>query len=239
MARFLSIEAGHDISSRLLAYRESGRRQMAAQAATGVVQGLVERAAGRLQPLREHVDGNLVERERDQDAPLVRRERRPDAVADRAEQLALLRLVLRKRPGAREDAPGLVLDGDLAALPGSAPDFHRCLVEGELVGPGGEAAPAAVVVEALQHGEQRIVGRLLRDLVQITAEVRMRGPPPPRLETGCSQEQRVEALDGVVVDDPAGAQVAKPRARFVVEGGPAVLLDRGGSPGGAAPCATR
>ena len=45
---------------------------MAAQAATGVVQGLVERAAGRLEPLREHVDGDVVERERDQDAPLVR-----------------------------------------------------------------------------------------------------------------------------------------------------------------------
>src|SRR6185503_19097951 len=135
--------------------------------------------------------------------------------------------------GAREDAPRLVLDGDLAALPGSASDLHRCLVEGELVGPGGEAAPAPIVVETLQHGEQRIVGRLLRDLVQITAEVRMRGTPSPRLETRCPQEQCVETLDGVVVDDPAGAQVAKPRARFVVEGGPAVLLDRGGSLGGA------
>src|SRR6185503_9704935 len=134
--------------------------------------------------------------------------------------------------GAREDAPRLVLDGDLAALPGSASDLHRCLVEGELVGPGGEATPAAVVVEPLQHGEERIVGRLLRDLVQITAEVRMRGTPPPRLETRCPQEQCVETLDRVV-DDPARAQVAKPRARFVVEGGPAVLLDRGGSPGGA------
>src|SRR4029079_19762715 len=134
----------------LLAAGEAGRRQMAAQAATGVVQGLVERAAGRLQPLREHVDGDVVERERAQARRLVRGERRPDPGANRAEHLAPLRLVLRKRPGARENAPRLVLDGDLAALPGSASDLHRCLVEGELVGPGGEAAPAPIVVETLQ-----------------------------------------------------------------------------------------
>jgi hypothetical protein len=81
------------------------------------------------------------------------RERCADAVADRAEQLALLHLVLRERTGAREDTPGLVLDRDLATLPRAAPHLDRRLVEGELVDPGGEAAQAPVVVEARQHRE--------------------------------------------------------------------------------------
>jgi hypothetical protein len=64
---------------------------VAPEAATGVVQRLVERAARRLQPLGEHVDGYVVEREGDEDGPLVRCQRGRDSVADRLEQLAPLR----------------------------------------------------------------------------------------------------------------------------------------------------
>ena len=58
---------------------------------------------------------------------------------------------LRLEPGAREQAPRLRLDRDLPALPRATPQLHRRLEQGELVGPRGEAAGAAEVVEPPQH----------------------------------------------------------------------------------------
>src|SRR6185437_9710926 len=68
----------------------------------------------------------------------------------------------------------LGLERDLAALPGAPAHRHGRLQQRELVGPGREAALAAVVVELGQHGDQRVVGALYRDVVELGA-----GAAPP------------------------------------------------------------
>jgi len=84
---------------------------------------------------------------------------------------------------ARERAPGVVLERDLPALPGSFAQFDRCLEQGELVDPGREAAIAAEIVETLEHAYERIVGRLVGDVFEVVAaQMRKRRAPTGDLE---------------------------------------------------------
>src|SRR5204863_3865161 len=122
--------------------------------------------------------------QRDEDVALVRRQRLGDRALERREQLALLGFGVGTELRAREEAPGLRLERDLAALPGPLPQLHRRLEERELVDPRAEAAGAAEVVETGQHAHQRVVGRLERDLVElVAAQVRQAGPAAIHLET--------------------------------------------------------
>ena len=126
--------------------RQAAVVQMPAQLAARVVQGLVERAARRAEPLGEDVDRHAVQRQRDEHAPLVRRQHLGDRLLHRREELALLGLLVGLEAGAREQAPVLRLERHLAALPGAPAELDRRLEQGELVGPGREAARAAEVV---------------------------------------------------------------------------------------------
>ena len=92
-----------------------------------------------------------------------------------------------------ECRPGLLGDRDLAALPGPAADLDARLQQGELVGPGGEAAFAAEVVELAQHRHQRVVGALLGEvLVVVAAQVGQRGAAAVDLEAGRLEQQGVQ-----------------------------------------------
>ena len=87
------------------------------------------------------------------------------------------------------------------------------LVEGERGGPGREAAEAAEVVEPSQHSEQRVVGRLLGDVVEVPAKVRVHGPSPRRLESRGPQEKGMEIGDGPVTHGAVAPQAGQPVAR--------------------------
>src|SRR5262245_51015652 len=118
-------------------------RQVAAQLAAGVVERLVERTTCGLQALGEHVDRDVVQRERDEHAPLVRGQRLVDPGLDLPEQLPLLRRRVGAACRAGEAAERLVLERQLATLPGAPTNLDRRLVQRELVRPGREAARAA------------------------------------------------------------------------------------------------
>ena len=80
---------------------------------------------------------------RDEDRALVGAEAALDLLAEGRDQVTGLGLVRDATPRVGEDRPGLVLERDLASLPGAAADLDPRLEQGELVGPGGEAAFAA------------------------------------------------------------------------------------------------
>ena len=134
---------------------------MLAQLPPRVVQRLVQRAAGRPQPVGEHVDRHAVDRQGDQDLPLVRRQHVVHRPLHGREQLALLDLLVRCAAGAREHAPCLRLERQLAALPRALAQLDGCLEQRELVDPGREPARAAIVVEPRQHAHERVVRGLV------------------------------------------------------------------------------
>ena len=133
------------------------------------MQRLVERAAGRVQPLGEDVDRDAVQRDRDEHLALVGAERVADRVAQRTQQLALGELLVRRQRARGDRRPAAGLERQLARLPRPAAHVHRRLVERELVGPRREAALAAEAVELAQHRNERVVGRLTREVVVIAA----------------------------------------------------------------------
>src|SRR5215218_7697423 len=167
---------------------------MAAQLAARVVQGLVERAAGRAQALGEHVDRDSVQREGDEHTPLVRRQYLADRLLQRVEELALLGRFARLDRGAREQAPGLGLERYLTALPGPPAQLYRGLEQSELVRPRREAAGAAKAVQSRQDGDERVVGRLVGDVVEVVAaQMRESRPAAGAFEARGAQEELVEA----------------------------------------------
>src|SRR4029453_16576601 len=103
----------------------------------------------------------------------------------------LLKRLVRLVSWAREDAPRILLDRELSPLPCTTTHGDRGMVDRELVGPGGEAREPTEVVETPEHGEQRVGGGLLRDVLEIPAQVRVRRPPAAGLESGGTEEQRV------------------------------------------------
>jgi hypothetical protein len=133
------------------------------------VQCLVEGPSARIEPVCEHVDRDAVDRERDEDAPLVLGEDRVDRLLERRDELALLDERGRLHAFGRERAPRVVREWDLAPLPRALAQLHCGLEEGELVGPGREAARAAKVVEPSEDADEGVVGRLLGEIVEIVA----------------------------------------------------------------------
>jgi hypothetical protein len=90
----------------------------------------------------------------------------------------------------------------------SLSSFHARFEQGELVGPGGEAAGAAVVVQLGQNGHQRVVGALLGEVLAVGR--RPRGGAAVHLEVGGAQQQLVQPLHGPVVFGPGRPQPIQP-----------------------------
>ena len=116
--------------------------------------------------------------------------------------------------GVGHQRPGLGFEHHLAFLPGAATQPHTRLEQRELVGPGGEAARAAIVVELRQHRDQRVVGGLEGEVVELLAAyVRKRGAPARDLEASRAQEQLVQARDRLVTLGARGCVSALSHAR--------------------------
>jgi hypothetical protein len=117
--------------------------------------------------------------------------------------------------------------GELASVPRAAPDLHRRLQERELVGPGGEAAVAAEVVELGQDGHERVVGALDGEIVEVgVAQVRA-ATAARDLEARGAQQQRVQAGDRPVALGTVRAQSGEPRFGVAVVGDIGVCGQRG------------
>jgi hypothetical protein len=131
----------------------------------------------------------------------VRRQHLCDSALQRFEQLALFGRGVGLEASTREEAPAFGLERHLAPLPGTFPQLHGRLQEGELVGPGGEAAGAAEVVEAPKDAHERVVGGFRCDVFELVgAQMRERRPEPGDFKAGGAQEQRVQPCDRVFAD---------------------------------------
>ena len=188
---------------------------------------LVQRAAGRVEPLGEHVDRHPVEGQRDEHLALSRRQAAVDRIPDRVNQLASLGLALGARAGIRHHRPDVGVEHHLAVLPGPAAQAHPGFEQRELVGPGGEAARAAEVVELPQDGHECVIGCLQGQVVELlAAHVGERGTPARDLVAGGAQQQPVQPVDRLV------ALGSRPAQR--VEPGAGVMLGAPGLAGGGA-----
>src|SRR4051812_31863697 len=191
----------------LRSLHESGRGELPPQLAASVVQRLVQRAPGRAEALGEDIDRHAVEGERDKHLALVRRKGLGHRGAQRVEDLAALERIVHARALVDERRPALPRENDLAFLPGAPAQPDAGFEQRELIGPRSEAARAAVVVELRQHGHQRVVRCLHRDVLELLAAyVRERRPPPRELEARGPEQQRVQAADRILALRPARAQ---------------------------------
>jgi hypothetical protein len=93
----------------------------------------------------------------------------PDLLAQGGEELGVLGPVLGGATEVGQDGPALRRDRDLPPLPGTAADLHPRLEQGELIGPGGEVALTAEVVQLAEQRQQRVVGALVDDVLVVTA----------------------------------------------------------------------
>src|SRR5687768_2152097 len=101
------------------------------------MQGLVEGAAVGVHSVGQDVDRDAVQCECDEDASLMRRQHFRDRALERCYQLALLGLSVRLEAGAPEQVPAMVLERQLASLPGPRPELDPRLEQRKLVDPGG------------------------------------------------------------------------------------------------------
>jgi hypothetical protein len=121
-------------------------------------------------------------------------------------------------PALVEQAPRLRLERYLPPLPGALTQLDRGLEQRELVDPGREAAGAAKVVEPSEHADERVVGGLVGDVVEVVAaQVRQHRAAAGALEPRGAQEQGVQARDGFVLRPTFRSEVAQPHTRLVVE----------------------
>lgn len=185
---------------------EASLGELGAQLSPRVVQCLVERAAGRVEPFGQHVDRHLVERERDQHLALVPGQAAVDRVLERLHQLARLGSLFGAVASVGHQRPRLRLEHHLAFLPGPPAQTHPRLQQGELVGPGGESARAAVVVELAEDGHQGVIGGLESQVVELLAAyVRQGGASARDLKARAAHEQLVQPSDRFVTLDARGA----------------------------------
>ena len=139
--------------------------------------------------------------------PLVRGELLLDRQSQRSEQLGRLGVLAGSRRAVGDQLPAVAVDRDLAVLPEPPACPDAGLEQGELVGPGGEAAGAAEVVELREHGHERVVGALVGQVVGVGG-----GSAPADLEARRSQEQRVQLRDRLVALAARRAQPGQPFA---------------------------
>ena len=195
--------------------RRGGRVQAArgrsrAQLAAGVVQGLVERAAGGASRSARTSIGTPLSAS----ATSTSRWWAVSAVAiasrSAREQLGALDVARAGRPGVGEAGPASGSSGTSRPCQARRRSFTPGLEQGELVGPGREAAVAAEVVELGQHGDERVVGawwaRSSRSLPRRRGSAAAAGGD---LEARGAQQQLVQAPDRLGV----GARVARAKGR--------------------------
>src|SRR5262249_5024943 len=149
------------------------------QVTPGVEQVLVDRVAVRSEANGEHVDRNIVERDRDEHFALALGQ-----LADRGRQSLELLLLLEPVAGPGRSGVWYPLERKLVTVgrlssPGVAGDLARDLEHHELVGPGGEAAEPAELVELREDFHQRVVGSLLGEIVELRPGDRPQLPAPP------------------------------------------------------------
>src|SRR5689334_17359742 len=93
----------------------------------------------------------------------------------------------------------MVVKADLAAVPRTTAGLDPGLERDELVRPGREAAGAAEAVELRQDRDERIVGGLVRKIVQLRVwKVAECGSPPVQLEPRATEQQIVQIRDCAV-----------------------------------------
>src|SRR4029453_8776758 len=90
-------------------------------------------------------------------------DRRPQGI----ERLRSLELLVGGAAALSEPLPTLGVEHDLPPLPSAPPKLHSGLKQGELVGPGSEAARAAKVIELRQDRHQGVVRRLHGDVIEL------------------------------------------------------------------------
>ena len=119
-------------------------------------------------------------------------DRRPQ----RSEQLAPSRRPRRVPPSGRRSAPSVAVERTWRSCQSRRRVLDAGLEQGELVGPGGEAAGAAEVVELREHGHERVVGALVGQVVGVGG-----GSTPARTSkraarrsSACSSRDRLVAL---------------------------------------------
>ena len=105
---------------------------------------------------------------------------------------------------------------ELAVAPGVAADGDARRVDRELVGPRREAAAALEALEPRHHREQRVVGGLVGDVVElgVLRDPERRGAPPNLVGTR-AQQQAVQLPHGMVVLRAGRGEWAEPHPLVV------------------------
>ena len=119
-------------------------------------------------------------------------------------------------PPVREARPPVGLEWELALVPRPSSHGRGGLEQRELVRPGREAAVPAVAVKLPQDGHQRVVRRLVSEVVEVPCRGRRARPAPSYLGDGCAQKQRVQALYGGVALGSRRVERAEPGGRLGV-----------------------
>jgi hypothetical protein len=122
-------------------------------------------------------------------------------------------------PGAEAEAvghavPRLGIELDAGGAPEMAADLVRDLEDRELRRPGGEEALAAEAVELGEDRHERVVRRLVGEIVELGATEREPGSAPGDLAAADPKEPLVQASHRL--EAPRPAQVDQPAGRLEV-----------------------
>jgi hypothetical protein len=147
--------------------------------------------------------------------PLARRQVGGDRGAERGEQLVGLGLL----PGAKAEAvghavPRLGIEVDAGGAPEMAANLVRDLDDRELRRPGGEEAFAAKAVELCEDRDERVVRRLVGEIVELGAAEREPRAAPGDLAAGDLEEPLVQPANRL--EAPRPAQIDQPAGRLEV-----------------------
>src|SRR5215210_9572097 len=207
------------VSSSNLLYREAGCVQFGSELVAGVVQRLVEGSPSGGESLGENVDGDAVECESNEDLALMSGQLALNRIPQAAHEIAALGLLLGGHPVALEEGPALRFEYHLVPLPRPPPELDAGFEQGELVGPRREPALPAEVVQFRQNGDERIVRRLRRDVLELLApDVRERGAPSTELMARSREQHGVKALRRLLADGSVcGSEGLDPGSRLRVD----------------------
>src|SRR5207244_3984759 len=123
----------------------------------------------RSQALGENVSGHVVQHHGHEYVALAWGELMCDGLAQSAHEVQALKPRINLPSTLSQPIPSWIVIGDgYRPLPPGVPtQLHRDLEYDKLVGPRGEAARTAVVVELARHRHQGVVGSLLADVVEL------------------------------------------------------------------------
>lgn len=186
--------------------RKAGGRQLTPQAAPGIKQVLVNRVAVGAELERDHVDRHVVEGDGDEHLALAVGQLR-DCPRQHLQLKLLLKLLLRagRSMVGQQISIGLVEVGWMSP-PGVSGDLGRDLEDDEPVGPRGETAEPAEVIEPTEHVDERVIGGLVGEIIELrTADRTQLGTPTGKLMDRDPPQQLVQTDHGLVVAGVSGA----------------------------------